>query len=113
MLAILWCDRFTSSGAYGAVHLGRHKETKESVAIKILKKKQMIDKNCAAQVFAEKEVLKFAQNPFVVQVTRPSPTSFRTTCLPLTMLRLPLTSHLPLQVRDHPVFSWLAVIRSM
>ena len=35
-----------SAGAYGAVHMGRHKGTKERVAIKILKKKQMIDKNC-------------------------------------------------------------------
>lgn len=56
-----------SSGAYGSVHLAYHKRTKEQVAIKILKKKHMIEKNCAAQVLAEKEVLKFAQNPFVVQ----------------------------------------------
>ena len=35
-----------SAVAYGQVHLGEHKVTKEKVAIKILKKKQMIDKNC-------------------------------------------------------------------
>eukprot|EP00041_Stephanoeca_diplocostata_P036013 m.1295439 g.1295439 ORF g.1295439 m.1295439 type:complete len:2032 (+) comp24790_c0_seq1:370-6465(+) len=56
-----------SAGAYGSVFIGVHKVTKEQFAIKVMKKKQMLAKNCASQVFAEKEVLKFAQNPFVVQ----------------------------------------------
>lgn len=56
-----------SAGAYGSVYIGIHKVTKEQFAIKVMKKKQMLAKNCASQVLAEKEVLKFAQNPFVVQ----------------------------------------------
>eukprot|EP00035_Acanthoeca_spectabilis_P023708 m.450529 g.450529 ORF g.450529 m.450529 type:complete len:1575 (-) comp20015_c0_seq1:43-4767(-) len=59
--------KLIASGAYGSVHLGQHKKTKEHVAIKVLSKKIMVDKNCATQVLAEKEVLKFASNPFVVQ----------------------------------------------
>jgi len=56
-----------ASGAYGSVHLGKHKRTKEHVAIKVLSKQVMVDKNCASQVLQEKEVLRFAANPFVVQ----------------------------------------------
>lgn len=61
-------EKLLSSGAYGSVHLGRHRDTDELVAIKHLKKKDMLIKNCSEQVLAETKVLKFGHNPFMASL---------------------------------------------
>lgn len=61
-------QKLLSSGAYGSVYLGRHKATKEQVAIKHLRKKDMDAKNCYEQVLAEAKVLRFGHNPFVASM---------------------------------------------
>jgi microtubule-associated serine/threonine kinase len=57
-----------SSGAYGAVYLAKHSETQEQVAIKCLKKRDMLNKNMVHQVMAERDILMFARNPFIVNL---------------------------------------------
>eukprot|EP00045_Choanoeca_perplexa_P016796 m.231215 g.231215 ORF g.231215 m.231215 type:complete len:1657 (-) comp17362_c0_seq1:123-5093(-) len=61
-------DRLLSSGAYGSVWLGHHIETHEQVAIKILKKQEMVNKNVVKQVLAERDILQFARNPFLINL---------------------------------------------
>jgi microtubule-associated serine/threonine kinase len=55
-----------SAGAYGAVYLSKHHRTNEFVAIKVLRKKDLLAKNMIDQVLNERDILHFAQNPFVV-----------------------------------------------
>eukprot|EP00049_Salpingoeca_infusionum_P003204 m.64399 g.64399 ORF g.64399 m.64399 type:complete len:1760 (-) comp12014_c0_seq1:3339-8618(-) len=57
-----------SSGAYGGVWLAKHVRTEESVAVKVLKKRDMINKNFVQQVMAEKDILQFARNPFLINL---------------------------------------------
>jgi microtubule-associated serine/threonine kinase len=59
-------EKQLSAGAYGAVFLARHKQTSEYVAIKVLKKKHLLAKNMIDQVVNERDILQFAQNPFLV-----------------------------------------------
>eukprot|EP00051_Salpingoeca_urceolata_P006859 m.90799 g.90799 ORF g.90799 m.90799 type:complete len:1481 (+) comp15019_c0_seq1:1312-5754(+) len=60
--------KLISSGAYGAVWLAKHKDTKEKVAIKCLKKRDMVSKNLVSQVMNERDILQFAQNPFIINL---------------------------------------------
>jgi serine/threonine protein kinase len=55
-----------SNGAYGAVYLVRHKETRQRYALKRLNKATMALRNQIDQVFAERDILMFTDNPFVV-----------------------------------------------
>jgi len=55
-----------NAGAYGTVHLAQHVQTGEYVAIKELKKKNVIRKNLMRQVIAERNILQFARNAFIV-----------------------------------------------
>ena len=57
-----------SAGAYGAVWLAKHHDTDEQVAIKVLKKRDMLNKNFVHQVLAEKDILQFARNPFLINL---------------------------------------------
>jgi hypothetical protein len=57
-----------SAGAYGAVWLAKHNDTDEQVAIKVLKKRDMLNKNFVHQVLAEKDILQFARNPFLINL---------------------------------------------
>eukprot|EP00730_Choanoeca_flexa_P004578 TRINITY_DN11738_c0_g1_i1.p1 TRINITY_DN11738_c0_g1~~TRINITY_DN11738_c0_g1_i1.p1 ORF type:complete len:1660 (+),score=374.61 TRINITY_DN11738_c0_g1_i1:224-5203(+) len=57
-----------SSGAFGSVWMAYHVRTKEQVAIKILRKQEMINKNVVAQVMAERDILQFARNPFLINM---------------------------------------------
>ena len=59
--------KLLSSGAYGSVYLAQHRESHESFAIKCLRKRDMANKNLVNQVMAERDILQFAHNPFVIQ----------------------------------------------
>nr|CAB3263655.1 microtubule-associated serine/threonine-protein kinase 3 [Phallusia mammillata] len=58
--------KLISNGAYGAVYLVRHKETRQRFALKKLNKHNLALRNEIQQVFAERDILTFIENPFVV-----------------------------------------------
>lgn len=58
--------KLVSNGAYGAVYLVRHKETRRRFAMKKVSKHRMVMKKQVQQVFCERDILTFAENPFVV-----------------------------------------------
>lgn len=51
---------------FRAVYLVRHKQTRKRFAMKKVSKKRMIMKKQVEQVFTERDILTFAENPFVV-----------------------------------------------
>ncbi|XP_039269021.2 microtubule-associated serine/threonine-protein kinase 3-like isoform X2 [Styela clava] len=59
-------SKLISNGAYGAVYLVRHKETKQRFAMKKINKQNLALRNQIEQVFAERDILTFVENPFVV-----------------------------------------------
>ncbi|XP_017651461.1 microtubule-associated serine/threonine-protein kinase 3 isoform X3 [Nannospalax galili] len=58
--------KLISNGAYGAVYLVRHRDTRQRFAIKKINKHNLILRNQVQQVFVERDILTFAENPFVV-----------------------------------------------
>lgn len=60
--------KLISNGAYGAVHLVKHKYTKQRFAMKKINKNNLMLRNQVEQVFAERDILSFADNPFVVSM---------------------------------------------
>ncbi|XP_060576748.1 microtubule-associated serine/threonine-protein kinase 2-like isoform X3 [Ruditapes philippinarum] len=60
--------KLISNGAYAAVYLVRHKESKQRFAMKKICKQNLILRNQTEQVFTERDVLTFADNPFVVSM---------------------------------------------
>ncbi|CEF70793.1 Microtubule-associated serine/threonine-protein kinase 4 [Strongyloides ratti] len=58
--------KLISNGAYGAVYLVRHKITHQRFALKKMKKQTLILRNQVDQVYAERDILTFTDNPFVV-----------------------------------------------
>ncbi|KFD50184.1 hypothetical protein M513_08929 [Trichuris suis] len=58
--------KLISNGAYGAVVLVRSKETRQRFALKKVKKSNLVLRNQLEQVFAERDILTFSDNPFVV-----------------------------------------------
>ncbi|KAL9951872.1 hypothetical protein ACROYT_G044611 [Oculina patagonica] len=58
--------KLISNGAYGAVFLVRHRQTQMRFALKKMNKQLMLHRNQVQQVFAERDILTFAENPFVV-----------------------------------------------
>ncbi|XP_013917456.1 PREDICTED: microtubule-associated serine/threonine-protein kinase 3-like [Thamnophis sirtalis] len=68
--------KLISNGAYGAVYLVRHKETRQRFAIKKINKQNLVLRNQIQQVFVERDILTFAENPFVVSMF----CSFETRC---------------------------------
>ncbi|XP_041475365.1 microtubule-associated serine/threonine-protein kinase 1-like isoform X1 [Lytechinus variegatus] len=58
--------KIISNGAYGAVYLVRHKESQQRFAMKKICKQNIALRNQREQVFAERDILTFAENPFVV-----------------------------------------------
>lgn len=58
--------KLISNGAYGAVHLVRHKLTNERFAMKKIKKHNLVLRNQIQQVFTERDIMTFTDNPFVV-----------------------------------------------
>lgn len=60
--------KLISNGAYGAVFLVKHKQTRQRFAMKKISKNNLILRNQVEQVFAERDILSFADNPFVVSM---------------------------------------------
>ncbi|XP_038139466.1 microtubule-associated serine/threonine-protein kinase 3 isoform X4 [Cyprinodon tularosa] len=60
--------KLISNGAYGAVYLVRHKETRQRFAMKQINRQNLILRNQIQQVFVERDILTFAENPFVVSM---------------------------------------------
>uniref|UniRef100_A0A8C5DB12 non-specific serine/threonine protein kinase n=1 Tax=Gouania willdenowi TaxID=441366 RepID=A0A8C5DB12_GOUWI len=60
--------KLISNGAYGAVYLARHKETRQRFAIKKINRQNLVLRNQIQQAFVERDILTFAENPFVVSM---------------------------------------------
>lgn len=60
--------KLISNGAYGAVYLVKHKQTRQCFAMKKINKNNLMLRNQVEQVFAERDILSFADNPFVVSM---------------------------------------------
>lgn len=60
--------KLISNGAYGAVYLVKHRQTRQRFAMKKINKNNLILRNQVEQVFAERDILSFADNPFVVSM---------------------------------------------
>ncbi|XP_019125110.2 microtubule-associated serine/threonine-protein kinase 1 isoform X3 [Larimichthys crocea] len=60
--------KLISNGAYGAVYLVRHLETRQRFAMKKINKQNLILRNQIEQAFVERDILTFAENPFVVSM---------------------------------------------
>ncbi|KAJ0065774.1 hypothetical protein NL108_018279 [Boleophthalmus pectinirostris] len=60
--------KLISNGAYGAVFLVRHRETRQRFALKKINKQNLLLRNQVHQAFVERDILTFAQNPFVVSM---------------------------------------------
>jgi tRNA A-37 threonylcarbamoyl transferase component Bud32 len=59
--------KLISNGAYGAVYLVRHKQlVEERFAMKKIKKHNLVLRNQLQQVFTERDIMTFTDNPFVV-----------------------------------------------
>ncbi|XP_013860870.1 serine/threonine-protein kinase greatwall [Austrofundulus limnaeus] len=57
-----------SRGAFGKVYLARKKCNARLYAIKVMKKADMIDKNMASQMKAERDALALSKSPFIVHL---------------------------------------------
>ncbi|XP_061045299.1 microtubule-associated serine/threonine-protein kinase 4 isoform X2 [Eubalaena glacialis] len=60
--------KLISNGAYGAVYFVRHKESRQRFAMKKINKQNLILRNQIHQAFVERDILTFAENPFVVSM---------------------------------------------
>lgn len=60
--------KLISNGAYGAVYLVRRCENRSRYAMKKINKHNLIMRNQVEQVFAERDIMSFTDNPFVVSM---------------------------------------------
>lgn len=60
--------KLISNGAYGSVHLVKHIVTGNRYALKRMNKNYLMLRNQVDQVFTERDILSFADNPFVVSM---------------------------------------------
>jgi microtubule-associated serine/threonine kinase len=60
--------KLISNGAYGAVYLVRHRENRQRYAMKKINKHNLMLRNQVEQVFAERDIMSFTDNPFVVSM---------------------------------------------
>lgn len=60
--------KLVSNGAYGAVYLVRHRDTRLRYAMKKINKRNLLLRNQVEQAFAERDILCFTDNPFVVSL---------------------------------------------
>lgn len=60
--------KLISNGAYGGVYLVRHKESRQKFAMKKIDKQSLILRNQVEQAFAERDIMSFTDNPFVVSL---------------------------------------------
>lgn len=51
-----------------AVYLVRHKETRQRFAMKKINRQNLVLRNQIQQAFVERDILTFAENPFVVSM---------------------------------------------
>lgn len=58
----------SNPGSPRAVYLVRHRDTRQRFAIKKINKQNLILRNQIQQVFVERDILTFAENPFVVSM---------------------------------------------
>ncbi|XP_070509626.1 microtubule-associated serine/threonine-protein kinase 3 [Chironomus tepperi] len=58
--------KLISNGAYGSVYLVKHKQTRQRFALKKVNKNNLMLRNQVEQVFVERDILSFTDNPFVV-----------------------------------------------
>jgi microtubule-associated serine/threonine kinase len=58
--------KLISHGAYGSVYLVKHKQTRQRFALKKIVKNNLMLRNQVEQVFTERDILSFTDNPFVV-----------------------------------------------
>jgi microtubule-associated serine/threonine kinase len=58
--------KLISHGAYGTVDLVKHRHTHERYAVKKISKTHLILRNQIEQVFVERDIMTFTDNPFVV-----------------------------------------------
>lgn len=62
---LMWFMRFVF---YRAVYLVRHKETRQRFAMKKINRQNLVLRNQIQQAFVERDILTFAENPFVVSM---------------------------------------------
>lgn len=55
-------------GVHRAVYLVRHKETRQRFAMKKINRQNLVLRNQIQQAFVERDILTFAENPFVVSM---------------------------------------------
>ncbi|XP_069126975.1 microtubule-associated serine/threonine-protein kinase 3-like isoform X2 [Argopecten irradians] len=60
--------KLISNGAYAAVYLVRHKDSRQRFAMKKICKQNLILRNQTEQVYTERDILSFTENPFVVSM---------------------------------------------
>ena len=60
--------KLISNGAYGSVYLVKHKQTRQRFALKKINKNNLMLRNQVEQVFTERDILSFTDNPFVVSM---------------------------------------------
>lgn len=60
--------KLISNGAYGAVYLVKEKSTRQRFAMKKINKNNLMLRNQVEQVFAERDIMSFTDNPFVVSM---------------------------------------------
>lgn len=60
--------KLISNGAYGAVYLVRLKESRQRFAMKKINKNNLMLRNQVEQAFAERDIMSFTDNPFVVSM---------------------------------------------
>lgn len=60
--------KLISNGAYGAVYLVKEKITRQRFALKKINKNNLMLRNQVEQVFAERDIMSFTDNPFVVSM---------------------------------------------
>lgn len=60
--------KLISNGAYGSVYLVKHKQTRQRFALKKINKNNLMLRNQVEQVFIERDILSFTDNPFVVSM---------------------------------------------
>lgn len=60
--------KLISNGAYGAVYLVKEKSSRQRFALKKINKNNLMLRNQVEQVFAERDIMSFTDNPFVVSM---------------------------------------------
>lgn len=69
MLSLLCCVLCVSGWpCFSAVYLVRHRETRQRFALKKINKQNLLLRNQIQQAFVERDILTFAENPFVVSM---------------------------------------------